>query len=200
VAARGVDDHRTASVRRVQPPRPVPCQRVKGAGRTPVGGPVHGDRRTARPEHEDCRTVAGVHREDVGNHAAARAGREGPEASHLALWARDPREQLAVAEEGSQSGSGRPRNIDRALRTPAIPRSTCATTCSGWPDSNRRQAHRQATSLTHPGRTCPITKDSGQFLIEVDDAHPCKGHSHVIVRGLFVHDALRLAVDHDVTP
>ena len=37
-------------------------------------------------------------------------------------------------------------------------------------------------------------------LIEVDDAHPCKGHSHVVVGGVFVHDALRFADNHDVTP
>lgn len=37
-------------------------------------------------------------------------------------------------------------------------------------------------------------------LIEVDDAHPCKGHSHVVVGGAFVPDALRFAVNHDVPP
>ena len=107
VTARSVDNHLVASVRGVQQPRPVPGQRRRSAGRRPARGPVHRHRSTPRAHQEDRRPIAGVVCQDVGNHAAAWAGRQSPEASHLTPWFRDvvgPCDRWVARRPPSRSG------------------------------------------------------------------------------------------------
>lgn len=88
-------------------PRPVPGQRRRSAGRRPARGPVHRHRSTPRAHQEDRRPIAGVVCQDVGNHAAAWAGRQSPEASHLTPWFRDvvgPCDRWVARRPPSRSG------------------------------------------------------------------------------------------------